>query len=109
MRQRRTPRHSGAGCRRPPVARTHMSDSPDYIEARDGARLFLLDWGEGAPVVFVHGFTLNADVWEQQMLHLSERGHRCIAYDRRGHGRSEKVWSGYDFDTLADDLADVLD
>jgi len=81
---------------------------PESIETRDGTRLFLLDWGAGAPIVFVHGFTLNADVWEHQMMHLAERGHRCVAYDRRGHGRSEKSWSGYDFDTLANDLADVL-
>ncbi|HMG52902.1 MAG TPA: alpha/beta hydrolase [Kofleriaceae bacterium] len=80
-----------------------------FIETRDGTRLFHLDWGSGAPVVFLHAWALNADLWEYQMTELAERGLRCIAYDRRGHGRSSDPGRGYDFDTLADDLAAVLD
>jgi non-heme chloroperoxidase len=80
-----------------------------FIEARDGTQLFHLDWGSGAPVVFSHAWGLNADLWEYQMTELTERGLRCVAYDRRGHGRSVDPGHGYDFDTLADDLAAVLD
>jgi pimeloyl-ACP methyl ester carboxylesterase len=83
--------------------------SGSFIEARDGARLFHLDWGSGKPVVFLHAWALNADLWEYQMTELAERGLRCVAYDRRGHGRSPDPGRGYDFDTLADDLAAVLD
>jgi pimeloyl-ACP methyl ester carboxylesterase len=75
----------------------------------DGACLFYLDWGQGAPIVFTHAWALNADLWEYQLTALSERGFRCVAYDRRGHGRSRDSGRGYDFDTLADDLARVLD
>jgi non-heme chloroperoxidase len=80
-----------------------------FIETRDGTRLYHLDWGTGAPVVFSHAWGLNADLWEFPMTELSERGLRCVAYDRRGHGRSSDPGRGYDFDTLADDLAAVLD
>jgi len=80
-----------------------------FIEGRDGAQLFHLDWGTGAPIVFLHAWALNAELWEYQMTALVERGWRCIAYDRRGHGRSSDPGRGYDFDTLADDLAAVLD
>jgi non-heme chloroperoxidase len=79
------------------------------IEVRDGTKLYYRDWGVGKPVVFCHPWALNADIWEYQMLELSEHGMRCVAYDRRGHGRSEDPWRGYDFDTLADDLADVIE
>jgi len=90
-----------------PAART--AAAPPFIETRDGARLFHLDWGTGKPVVFLHAWALNADLWEYQMVELAERGLRCVAYDRRGHGRSSDPGHGYDFDTLADDLAAVLD
>jgi non-heme chloroperoxidase len=79
------------------------------IETRDGATLFLREWGTGTPVLFVHSWAVNADLWQYQMVHLSTQGLRCIAYDQRGHGRSSDPGHGYDFDTLADDLATVID
>ncbi len=78
------------------------------IDAQDGAALFYKDWGQGRPVVLIHGWPLNADSWEHQAHHLARAGHRVIAYDRRGFGRSEQPWDGYDYDTLADDLAAVI-
>ncbi|MCA8061408.1 alpha/beta fold hydrolase [Burkholderia sp. AU38729] len=75
----------------------------------DGVSLYYKDWGSGKPVVFIHGWPLNADMWDVQMHHLASRGFRCIAYDRRGFGRSSQPWQGYDYDTLADDLAALLD
>ena len=80
-----------------------------YIETRGGTKLFYKDWGHGDPVVFIHGWPLNADMWEYQMPTLAHAGLRCIAYDRRGFGRSDQPWTGYDYDTLADDLAALLD
>ncbi|HZH45612.1 MAG TPA: alpha/beta hydrolase [Roseococcus sp.] len=78
------------------------------IETRDGTRLHVKRWGEGRPVVLTHGWPLNADSWDDQALVLAEAGFRVIAYDRRGFGRSDQPWHGYDYDTLADDLADVM-
>ncbi|MGX9962776.1 alpha/beta fold hydrolase [Roseomonas sp. F4] len=78
------------------------------IETRDGTKLYAKVWGSGRPVVLTHGWPLSADSWDDQALALAEAGYRVIAYDRRGFGRSEQPWSGYDYDTLADDLADVL-
>jgi pimeloyl-ACP methyl ester carboxylesterase len=83
--------------------------TPSRIEARDGTQLFFRDWGAGKPVVFLSGWALTSDVWAYQMLPLSENGLRCVAYDRRGHGKSDDPGAGYDYDTLADDLADVLE
>jgi len=80
-----------------------------FIDTKDGVRLFYQELGSGVPVVFLHGAPLNSDFWEPQTNHLAERGCRCIAFDRRGHGRSTRAFSGYDFDTLADDLAAVMD
>jgi non-heme chloroperoxidase len=71
--------------------------------------LFYRDWGAGRPVVFVHGMLLSSSMWQYQMLHLAENGFRAVAYDRRGHGRSDDPGRGYEFDTLADDLAALLD
>jgi pimeloyl-ACP methyl ester carboxylesterase len=79
-----------------------------YIDASDGTRLFYDDWGTGTPVVFLHGWMLGADIWEYQTVPLAWQGMRCIAYDRRGCGRSSRPFDGYDYDTLADDLATVL-
>jgi non-heme chloroperoxidase len=79
-----------------------------FIEMRDGTRLFYREWGTGSPVVFVAPWALNADWFEYQMTPLSGQGLRCIAYDRRGHGRSDEPGRGYDFDTLSDDLATVI-
>ena len=82
---------------------------PGFIRTADGVNLFYRDWGQGEPVVFVAGWSLPSDSWNYQMLALSEQGLRCVAFDRRGHGRSSDPGRGYDFDTLADDLAAVLD
>ena len=79
------------------------------ISARDGTQLYVKDWGEGRPVILIHGWPLNADSWETQAVGLAEAGHRVISYDRRGFGRSEQPWDGYDYDTLADDLAAVIE
>lgn len=82
---------------------------PNIIVTRDGTPLFHRAWGEGAPIVFVHSWSMNSDMWRGQMVELAPRGARCIAYDRRGHGRSGDPGRGYDYDTLADDLAAVID
>ncbi len=79
------------------------------VRTRDGAEIFYKDWGDGPPVVLSHGWPLNADSWEAQMLFLAERGFRCIAHDRRGHGRSTQTWDGNEMDTYADDLATVVE
>ncbi|HEY9664300.1 MAG TPA: alpha/beta hydrolase, partial [Allocoleopsis sp.] len=76
---------------------------------QDGTTLFFQDWGTGKPIVFVHGWVLGAAMWEYQMITLSLQGLRCIAYDKRGCGRSSQPRDGYDFDTLADDLATLIE
>ena len=81
---------------------------PD-ISTKDGTRIHYKDWGSGPPVVFSHGWPLSADAWEDQMFFLVSRGYRCIAHDRRGHGRSSQPWMGNDMDTYADDLAEVVE
>ena len=82
---------------------------PSFVETQDGASLFYNDWGTGKPVIFTHAWGLNADIWEYQLIELADQGLRCVAYDRRGHGRSTDPGRGYDYDTLADDLAAVID
>jgi len=79
------------------------------ITTRDGAQIYYNDWGKGQPVVFSHGWPLSADAFEDQMFYLTSRGYRCIAHDRRGHGRSSQPWNGNDLDTYADDLAALVD
>src|SRR5262245_4794724 len=69
-----------------------------FIVTRDGANLFYKDWGGGKPVVFVHSWALNSDMWQYQMIHLAGQGLRCVAYDSRGHGRSSDPGRGYDYD-----------
>jgi non-heme chloroperoxidase len=72
-------------------------------------KLYYKDWGTGQPVVFSHGWPLTADAWEDQMMFLANHGYRCIAHDRRGHGRSSQPWNGNDMDTYADDLAKLIE
>ena len=78
------------------------------IETRDGTRLFVKTLGEGRPVILIHGWPLSADSWDPQMMALADAGYRAIAYDRRGFGRSDQPPTGYDYDTFADDLVDVM-
>ena len=78
------------------------------ITTKDGTQIYYKDWGEGPPLVFSHGWPLSADAWEDQMIFLAARGYRCIAHDRRGHGRSGQPWNGNDMDTYADDLAELV-
>ena len=76
---------------------------------RDGTSIYFKDWGSGKPVLFSHGWPLDADMWDSQMEYLASRGYRAIAFDRRGFGRSSQPWSGYDYDTFADDIAQLIE
>ena len=78
------------------------------ITTKDGTQIYYKDWGSGQPIVFSHGWPLSADAWEDQMVFLGQRGYRCIAHDRRGHGRSSQPWNGNDMDTYADDLNELF-
>jgi len=78
------------------------------ITTKDGTQIYYKDWGQGQPIVFSHGWPLSADAWEDQMIFLAARGYRCIAHDRRGHGRSDQPWNGNDMDTYADDVAELV-
>jgi non-heme chloroperoxidase len=89
--------------------RLPMPQLPNCVRTGDGAALFYRDWGEGRPLLFLAGWTLSSEMWGYQMEPLCRRGYRCIAHDRRAHGRSSDPGKGFDFDTLADDLAAVIE
>lgn len=93
------------------VAKAAPAPSPrrGRVVAKDGTELFVRDWGEGRPLVFMAGWTLTSEAWAYQAAELSDQGFRCVSYDRRGHGKSDDPGRGYDFDTLADDLASLLE
>jgi non-heme chloroperoxidase len=80
-----------------------------YIKTKDGSELYFKEWGTGRPVILMHGWPLSADSWDDQAMAIAEAGFRVIAYDRRGFGRSSQPWSGYEYDTLSDDLASVIE
>ena len=79
------------------------------ITTSDGTKIFYKDWGQGQPVLFSHGWPLNADAWDDQAMLVANNGYRAIAHDRRAHGRSSQPWTGHDLDTYADDLAQLID
>ncbi|MBR7835023.1 alpha/beta hydrolase [Actinospica durhamensis] len=80
-----------------------------FFTTSDGTEIFYKDWGSGRPVVFSHGWPLNADAWDEQLALVASRGYRAIAHDRRGHGRSAQTWSGNDLDTYAEDLSQLIE
>jgi len=88
---------------------TAGESSMAMITTKDGTSIYYKDWGIGKPVLFSHGWPLCSDAWEDQMVFLASHGFRCIAHDRRGHGRSSQPWTGNDMDTYADDLAELID
>ncbi|MBV9545944.1 MAG: alpha/beta hydrolase, partial [Chloroflexi bacterium] len=90
------------------IEQRSKTDVP-YFESSDQVSLYYQDWGTGPAVVFTHAWALSSDQWTYQMPALLDAGLRCVAYDRRGHGRSDRPASGYEFDQLADDLATLID
>ncbi len=100
-----------AGTKAAPAPVASAQPSGSFITTRDGVQLYYKDWGpkNGQPIVFSHGWPLNSDSWESQMIFLADQGYRVIAHDRRGHGRSSQPWDGNDMDHYADDLAAVIE
>jgi non-heme chloroperoxidase len=88
---------------------TVAAKAPPTITTTDGTVIYYKDWGSGQPVVFSHGWPLNADAWDEQLNLMSANGFRAVAHDRRGHGRSGQPWDGNDLDTYADDLAQLIE
>jgi non-heme chloroperoxidase len=86
-----------------------VTENTGTITVPDGTRIFYKDWGTGQPVVFSHGWPLNADAWDDQLVFVASQGYRAIAHDRRGHGRSSQPWNGNEMDTYADDLATLIE
>ncbi|RMV98963.1 Arylesterase [Pseudomonas caricapapayae] len=91
-----------------PINPTSRGICMSTFNTKDGTEIYYKDWGTGKPVLFSHGWPLDADMWEYQMEYLSSRGYRTIAFDRRGFGRSSQPWTGYDYDTFADDIAELI-
>jgi non-heme chloroperoxidase len=81
----------------------------NFVTTKDQTKLYVKDWGSGQPVILIHGWPLSSDTWDDQAMAIADAGYRAISYDRRGFGRSSQPWSGYDYDTLSDDLAAIID